>query len=138
MGTEYEVQDSIGLDEIVESRLREVITRIGKGKAEDIEPELKSLANLIDSYNHKEELLETLLNPVTLEKDSQQIRETLAVIPRNRADLETLRRKSLKLLERSIQLLLAASKKLYRISNGSEYSPEICGYCHGFGTSNGA
>ena len=136
MEAEREVQDSIGLDEIVESRLRKLITRIAECSALDIEPELKSLAQLIDDYNRKDELLETLLDSATTEGHRKQLKETLEVVTRNRVELEILRRKSHKLLESSIQQYLESSRRLYRIRNGPEYSPELCGYCKGFGRSN--
>ena len=66
MEDEKEVLASIGLDEIVESRLRELVTSISSGRsAEDIELELTSLSRLIDEYSRKDELLENLLDPVT-------------------------------------------------------------------------
>jgi len=135
-----EVSRSVGLDELVESRLRELIIRVSEGSAQDIEHELTSLAALIDAYNRKDELLEKLLDPVTTADDRQQIKESLksqrVLIARNRAELERLHTKSRNLLERSIQLLLEANKQAYKRSNGPEYSPERCGYCEGFGRKN--
>jgi len=46
-----DVPDSIGLDELVESRLRELLIGFRNGSAQDIEPELKSLAELIDAFS---------------------------------------------------------------------------------------
>ena len=131
------VLDSIGLDEIVECRLRELIRRVSDGSAADIEPELTSLAKLIDSYNRKEELLENLLDPLTTADKRKQLREALKIEQRNRVELEVIRAKSRELLDISLYLFLESSRKVYRHQNGPEYSPELCGYCRGFGTSNG-
>src|SRR5262252_1764521 len=135
-----EAPDSIGLDELVESRLRDLIVRIRNSSAQDIEPELKSLAELIDAYGRKDELLENLLDPLTKAAERQQIRDALRsqhfLIARDRAELERLHERSRSLLEHSIQLLLIARKQTHRRHNGTEFSPELCGFCHGFGRNN--
>ena len=133
-----EVLDSIGLDEIVEWRLRELIRRVSDGSAGDIEAELTSLAKLIDSYNRKKELLENLLDPLTTADTRKQLRESLKIEQRNRVELEVIRSKSRELLDRSLHLFLESSRKVYRYKNGPDYSPELCGYCRGVGRSNGA
>src|SRR5215831_16695094 len=112
-----EVPDSIGLDEIVESRLRELIISIRNGSAQNIEPELTSIAELIDAYSRKDELLENLLDPRTKAADRRQIFEAIKlhqVLSRDQAEPERLHNKSRDLLEHSIQLLLVACKHVYR------------------------
>src|SRR5215813_4021969 len=141
-----EAPDSIGLDELVESRLHELILSIRNGSAQDIEPELKSLAELIDAYGRKDELLANLLDPLTKSADRQQIHEALKsqhlTIARDHAELERLHIKSRNLLKHSIELLLIAHKQNYNRHNGNEFSPdgnefspELCGFCRGFGRS---
>ena len=134
-----EVPESIGLDELVESRLHELILNIRNGSAQDIESELKSLAELIDAYGRKDELLANLLDPLTKSADRQQIHEALKahhlLLGRDGAELKRLHTKSRTLLEHSIQLLLVALKQVYRRHNGFEFSPELCGLCQGFGRS---
>ena len=137
MEDEKEVLASIGLDELVESRLRELITSISAGgSAQDIEPELTSLTRLIDEYSHKDELLKNLLDPVTAIAERQQIRDVLKLLEQKRVKLEQLHTKALELLQRSVQSLLQARKLVYERRNGPEYSPELCGYCKGFTLSN--
>lgn len=135
-----EVSDSIGLDELVESRLRELLISIRKGSAQDIEPELKSLAELIDAFSRKDELIANLLDPLAKSADRQRIREALKsqhlLVAQDHAELERLHIKSRNLLESSIQLLLVARKKIYSVHNGTEFSPELCGFCQGFGRNN--
>ena len=63
MEAEFDLPRSIGLDEIVESRLRELLRRISEGSAKDLEPELTSLAKLVDSYNPKRNCLKTCSIP---------------------------------------------------------------------------
>lgn len=136
MEDEKEVLASIGLDEIVESRLRELVTSISSGRsAEDIELELTSLSRLIDEYSRKDELLENLLDPVTTTAEREQIRDGLKLLEQKRIELEQLHTSALYLLQRSMQSFLKARKHIYEIHNGPEYSPELCGYCKGFARS---
>jgi len=133
MEDEKEGLASIGLDELVESRLRELITSISTGgSARNIEPDLTSLAKLIDEYSRKDELLENLLDPVTTTDEREQIRDGLKLLERKRGELEQLHMSAQYLLQRSIQSFLKARKYVYEIRNGPEYSLELCGYCKGF------
>ena len=137
MEDEKEVLASIGLDELVESRLRDLITSIGMGgSAQDIEPELTSLARLIDEYSRKDELLENLLDPVITTAERQQIRDALKLLEQKRVELEQLHTNARELLQRSIQSLLQARKLVYERHNGPGYSPELCGYCKGYALGN--
>jgi len=133
MKTEQEDLASIGLDELVESRLSELIRSLSAGgSARDIEPELISLAKLIDEYSLKDELLENLLDPVTTTAERQQIRDELKFLERNQVELERLHTNARDLLRSSIHSLLRSKKKIYERHNGPEYSLELCGYCKGF------
>lgn len=124
---------SLGLDEPVESRLHELITSLSAGgSAQDIEPELTSLAKLIDEYNRKDQLLENLLDHVTTTAGQQQIRDALKPLERKRVEPEGLHSNARDPLQRAIQSLLKAKKQIYELRNGAEYSLELCGYCKGF------
>jgi hypothetical protein len=132
------IPDLAGLDEVLEQGLRELLERLGSLPIEDLEIELTTLSKLVEDYKRRDELLEGLLAPGTTEARRSEILEPFNTdrvqVTRSRAEIMRLHDRSHGLIQTSIRLLLDAQRKVYRQSNkSSEYAPEICGYCNGFG-----
>ena len=143
-----QIPESVGLDEVLEQRLRDLLNRIGNVPLEDLEAELNTLSKLVEDYKRRDELLEGLLDPKTTEVKRRQIIESLKSqkfrLAQGRAENAVLQEnavlheKSHRLIETSIRQLLEAARRLHRRNDElSEYAPEICGYCNGFGRVNG-
>ena len=62
-----QIPESVGLDEVLEQRLRDLLNRIGNVPLEDLEAELNTLSKLVEDYKRRDELLEGLLDPKTTE-----------------------------------------------------------------------
>jgi hypothetical protein len=142
MESDHPVSESSALDDLLESRLLQLLSRIGQASPEEIETELTSLTAIIDSYARNDELLEGLLDPRTTDDDRSQMRKALGehrrLLEQGRVELQRLHEKSQALLVRSVQLLRAGSRQVYqkKDASGSRYAPEICAYCKGIGRSN--
>ena len=142
MESDQQESESSAFDDLLESRLLQLKSRIGQASTEEIETELSSLNALIDSYARNDELLEGLLDPRTTEDDRSQMRKLLGEhrqqVEHGRVELQRLHDRSQALLIRSVHLLRAGSRTLHQKRNisGSPYAPEICAYCKGIGRSN--
>jgi len=141
MESDHQVSESSALDDLLESRLLQLLSRIGQASTEDIEAELTSLSALMDSYARNDEVLEGLLDPRTTKDDRSRLCEALGEhrrqIKHGRVELERLRERSQAVLARSVELLRKGSRLHYQKSiGGSSYAPEICGFCRGIGRSN--
>jgi len=133
-----QASDSLAFDELLESRLRQLLTSIDSISLEDVAAEVTSLGQLIKIYQRNDELLEGLLDPATSSDKRSQIREKLTSqrlrVRQNKAQFERLHAKSHELLARSVRLLAMVDRQVYRKTNiDSSYAPEICGYCEGQG-----
>ena len=133
---------SEGFDDLLESRLRQLLTAVGNISLDEVQAELTALGQLIDNYKRNDELLEGLLDTSTSRERRVEIVEKLKnqrlAVAQNRGQLEHLHRRSHQALMRSVQLLAMIERQVYRRTNiGSSYAPEICNYCEGIGSSCG-
>ena len=131
---------SAGFDELLESRLRQLLNSVGNISLEEVQTELTTLGQLIDDYKCNDEMLEGLLDTSTSSENRIEIRERLKsqhlVVTQNRAELERVHKRSHQTLMRSVQLLAMIERRIYSKTNkGSSYAPEICNYCDGIGSS---
>src|SRR5262249_50725682 len=130
--------EQTGFEELLESRLTELLAKVGTAATDEIESELFSLHSLIDQYKRHDELIETLIDPMSDSEQRAQIREALREQhlrnAENRAEAERLHARSRSVLEKSARLMAEIDRRVYdRTHKGSEYAPELCGFCRGIG-----
>jgi len=141
MKSRSETIESQGFDELLEFRLRRLLTNIGIKPLVEVEAELSSLSRLIENYKRKDELLEGLLDPGIPDRNRRDMLMNLnaqrLIVAQSRSELESLHTKSHALIARSVQLFIKGYRQVYARRNPSAaYGPEICGYCKGFGRRN--
>jgi hypothetical protein len=129
-----EASESSGLNELVELRLSELLSRIGKASPDDLEAELKALGSLLDTYKHSDELLEKLLEQEITEDAGQELIDEIRAgrlsLSQGLKRMERLQANFL----RHLKVFLHAKKQIYKIHHHDvEYAPEVCCYCKGFG-----
>ena len=132
---------STGFDELLESRLFELLERMRSTPIAEVEEELNSLSKVVNEYRLNDELLENFLSHTTPQYKSQLIQETLrrqaTKVKKSAAELQRLHEKSHSILEHSAQLLAKIDRQLYELTHkNSDYAPEICANCGGIGSVN--
>ena len=105
------------LDELIETRLQDLLDKLaGPHTTEELEAEISSLNELIQSYKLRDEMLEKLLDSSTPEENRRQIIETLREqrikIIETRGETEQLHAKSHQLMERSALLIRQAQEQV--------------------------
>ena len=137
MGRERKTEQT-GFEDLLESRLTELLSKVGHCAVEELQAELHSLHSLIDQYKRDNELLESLASPIITSDQRaelrQQLQEQRLRVAANRAEAERLHAQSQRVLEHSAVLLAKIERRVYeRTHRGTSYAPELCGLCRGIG-----
>lgn len=111
--------DTRSLDAQIEARLQALFDKLARPKAiEEIEAEVATLNELMQSYKLMDEMLERLLDSATPEENRRQIIETLQAlhirVANNQSEIGRLHAKSHQLMERSTLLIRQAQEEIIR------------------------